>query len=144
MRRPTHGTRVLLLAHAGGLAPLAVALWFLHHSGMSGVTRLTVAGLLVAGWLAFGFAVRSAVVRPLQTLANVLAALRQEDYSIDARRMSQRSASSSSMFSIGCGSLERTERAPSARSSAASRSPRASSTARSIVCSSSRTLPGQA
>ena len=85
MRRPTHGTRVLLLALAGGLAPLVLAIALLERTGISGVTQITVVCLLVAAWLAFGFTVRNVVTRPLQTLANVLAALRQEDYSIDAR-----------------------------------------------------------
>ena len=85
MRRPPHGTRILLLALAGGAGPLLVALYLMERAGIGGVTWITVTGVLVAAWLAFGLAVRRAVVRPLQTLANVLAALRQEDYSIDAR-----------------------------------------------------------
>ena len=85
MRRPSHGTRVLLLALAGGLTPLVVAVMLLERTEISGVTQITVVGILVAAWLAFGLTVRNAVTRPLQTLANVLAALRQEDYSIDAR-----------------------------------------------------------
>ena len=85
MFRLSHDTRVLLLALAGGAVPLAIALGLLDHVELSTVTRLTVSALLVSGWLGFALAVRRAVVRPLQTLANVLAALRQEDYSIDAR-----------------------------------------------------------
>ena len=83
--RPGHGSRVLLLALAGGLLPLVIAVALLWRTDMTGVTRLTVVGLLVATWIAFGLAARATVIRPLQTLANVLAALRQEDYSIDAR-----------------------------------------------------------
>ena len=41
--------------------------------------------LLVLLWLGFAFSVRSHVVVPLQTLSNVLAALREGDYSLRAR-----------------------------------------------------------
>jgi signal transduction histidine kinase len=39
----------------------------------------------VGAWLVGAFAVRERVTRPLQTLANLIAALREEDYSIRAR-----------------------------------------------------------
>ncbi len=43
-------------------------------------------GLVVVGtWLAFAIVLRERVVRPLQTLSNMLAALREGDYSIRAR-----------------------------------------------------------
>ncbi len=45
----------------------------------------TVSGLLVFAWISAAVAVRSRVIRPLQTLANLLAALREGDYSIRAR-----------------------------------------------------------
>lgn len=85
MKRLSHGTRVLLLALAGGFAPLLLCAWLLGRVDITPVTRLTVTGLLVAAWIGFAASVRTRVVRPLQTLANVLGALRQEDYSIDAR-----------------------------------------------------------
>jgi nitrogen fixation/metabolism regulation signal transduction histidine kinase len=49
-------------------------------------TRWTIAVLIVGSWLAFAFAVRERVIRPLQTLSNMLAALREQDYSLRARR----------------------------------------------------------
>jgi nitrogen fixation/metabolism regulation signal transduction histidine kinase len=45
----------------------------------------TVGVLVVGSWIAAAAAVRARVVRPLQTLANLLAALREGDYSIHAR-----------------------------------------------------------
>ena len=45
----------------------------------------TVGGVVVGSWLIVAAAVRSQVVRPLQTLANLIAALREGDYSIRAR-----------------------------------------------------------
>ncbi len=41
--------------------------------------------LLVGTWLGFAFAVRDRVVRPLQTMANLLSALREGDFSVRAR-----------------------------------------------------------
>jgi nitrogen fixation/metabolism regulation signal transduction histidine kinase len=49
-------------------------------------TRWTLAILLVGTWLAFALVLRERVVRPLQTLSNMLAALREQDYSLRARR----------------------------------------------------------
>ena len=45
----------------------------------------TVTLLVAVFWLAVAFALRERVVRPLQTLSNMLAALREEDFSIRAR-----------------------------------------------------------
>jgi nitrogen fixation/metabolism regulation signal transduction histidine kinase len=41
--------------------------------------------LIVGVWMGFAFGLRERVVRPLQTLSNILAALREGDYSIRAR-----------------------------------------------------------
>ncbi len=45
----------------------------------------TLSLFILGGWLGFSFAVRERVVTPLQTLSNLLAALREGDYSIRAR-----------------------------------------------------------
>ncbi len=45
----------------------------------------TVDLLLVTAWLGFGFAARARVAGPLRTLANLLEAMREGDYSIRAR-----------------------------------------------------------
>jgi two-component system nitrogen regulation sensor histidine kinase NtrY len=63
-----------------------VALWLLWSGDASDRTRWTLAVLLVGTWLAFALALRERVVRPLQTLSNMLAALREQDYSLRARR----------------------------------------------------------
>jgi len=48
--------------------------------------RWTFGVLIVLCWLLFALALRERVVRPLQTLSNMLAALREQDYSLRARR----------------------------------------------------------
>jgi len=83
--RPSHERRVLLLALAGGLPGVVVALGLLLADPHSSQVRWTLGTFVVVLWWSFAFAVRSTVVRPLQTLANLLAAMREEDFSFRAR-----------------------------------------------------------
>lgn len=78
--------RLLLLALAGGLpllVPLAVLLVQADYG--AGATLLLL-GLAVVLWLGFGFAARRFAVYHLQTLSNLLEALREGDYSLRGRR----------------------------------------------------------
>jgi two-component system nitrogen regulation sensor histidine kinase NtrY len=84
-RRWSHDVRIFALALAGGLPAVLVVLVLLAQGGHPPRVLWTVGGLVAGAWLAAGFAVRTRVVRPLQTLANLLAALREGDYSIRAR-----------------------------------------------------------
>jgi two-component system, NtrC family, nitrogen regulation sensor histidine kinase NtrY len=80
-----HELRVLFLALAAGLPGVAVSLILLLTHNYSGQLRWTL-GLLVVGlWLGFSFATRERVSGPLRTLANLLEAVREGDYSIRAR-----------------------------------------------------------
>jgi two-component system nitrogen regulation sensor histidine kinase NtrY len=81
----THDRRVLLLALAAGIPGTALALILLWTGDFAVKTQWTLT-LLVSGlWLAFAFAAREKVIFPLQTVSNLLAALREEDFSIRAR-----------------------------------------------------------
>ena len=80
-----HERRVLLLALAAGLPATAIAILLLWTGGYSSRVQWTVGVLLVAAWLGFAFATQERVIRPLQTLSNMLAALREGDFSIRAR-----------------------------------------------------------
>jgi two-component system nitrogen regulation sensor histidine kinase NtrY len=75
----------MLLALAGALPALAMVAALLWSHPYSARTRWTL--LLLAGASAVSFAAgaRNAVVRPLQTLSNLLGALREEDFSFRAR-----------------------------------------------------------
>lgn len=84
-RRMAHENRVLLLALVSGLAGLIPAMIFLWTGNYSGSTQWTLTILIVGCWLAFSFSVRGVVMRPLQTLANMQAALREGDFSMRAR-----------------------------------------------------------
>jgi len=77
--------RILLLALAAGLPATMVALVLLWTGGYTPRAQWTLSILVIAAWLGCSFSVRRRVVSPLQTLANLLAALRESDFSIRAR-----------------------------------------------------------
>jgi len=69
----------------GGFPAVALALGLLWFGDFTPRTQWTLT-LLVAGvWLVCAAIVREHVVRPLQTVSNVLAALRERDYTLRAR-----------------------------------------------------------
>lgn len=78
-------TRVLMLALFAGLPGTVVALVLLLLEGYSAKVVWTFGLLVVGFWLGFAYALRERVVRPLQTLSNLLAALLEGDYSIRSR-----------------------------------------------------------
>lgn len=80
-----HDTRVFLLGILAGLPGIAVSLGFLWLGAFSGKVQWTASVALVGAWLGLTLALREHVVRPLGTLANMLAALREGDFSIRAR-----------------------------------------------------------
>jgi len=77
--------RILLLALCAGLASMVVALILLWSGGYSSKLQWTLTVLMILTWLSFAFTAQSRVVFPLRTLSNLLAALREGDFSIRAR-----------------------------------------------------------
>jgi len=80
-----HDARVLLLALAGGLPAVLVCVILLAVGNYSAREAWTLDFLVVLCWLAFCTAARGRVAGPLRTLANLLEAMREGDYSIRAR-----------------------------------------------------------
>ena len=78
--------RVTLLALAAGFPPVALSALLLWANGYSSQVQWTLDLLLVLLWLGVSFNLKQRVVRPLQTLSNILAAIREGDYSIRGRR----------------------------------------------------------
>jgi two-component system nitrogen regulation sensor histidine kinase NtrY len=78
--------RVTILAVAAGLPSVAVCAFLLWFDGYSGRLQWTVDLFLVLAWLGVAFNLKARIVRPLQTLSNILAAIREGDYSIRGRR----------------------------------------------------------
>jgi two-component system, NtrC family, nitrogen regulation sensor histidine kinase NtrY len=77
--------RILLLALAAGLPAALVALTLLWTGDYTPKVQWTLSVLIVGVWAGCSFSVRHRVVLPLQTLSNMLAALRESDFSIRAR-----------------------------------------------------------
>jgi len=77
--------RILLLALAAGLPAALVALVLLWTGDYTPKVQWTLTVLIVSVWTGCSFSVRHRVVLPLQTLSNMLAALRESDFSIRAR-----------------------------------------------------------
>ncbi|HKO03405.1 MAG TPA: ATP-binding protein [Candidatus Acidoferrales bacterium] len=92
MKPASHERQILLLAMLTGLPGTAVALLLLWRSTLAPKFLWSLTAALVLLWLALAFAVRARVVFPLRTLANLLAALREGDFSIRARGESREDA----------------------------------------------------
>jgi nitrogen fixation/metabolism regulation signal transduction histidine kinase len=82
--------RILLLALAAGFPATVVALLLIWDGNYALRTQWTFTVLLVGIWMGCSFAARRRVVMPLQTLTNLLAALRERDFSIRARASGSR------------------------------------------------------
>ncbi|MEA2692497.1 MAG: two-component system, NtrC family, nitrogen regulation sensor histidine kinase NtrY [Acidobacteriota bacterium] len=86
-RRPLDfETRILLLSFATGLPGSLVALSLLWTGDYSTKIRWTLTVLVLAFWWGFAAALKERVIRSLQTLSNLLGALREGDFSLRARR----------------------------------------------------------
>jgi two-component system, NtrC family, nitrogen regulation sensor histidine kinase NtrY len=83
--RISHDGRVLLMSLAAGFPAVLTCIILLAVGNHSGQEQWTLDLLVVLVWLSFSFAARGRVANPLRTLANLLEAMREGDYSIRAR-----------------------------------------------------------
>ncbi len=83
--RLSYEGHVVLLALLAGLPGAAAALIILWTGDYTPRTQWTLSILIVGAWWGFTMAVRDRVVFPLQTLSNLLAALREGDFSVRGR-----------------------------------------------------------
>jgi two-component system, NtrC family, nitrogen regulation sensor histidine kinase NtrY len=83
--RLSHERRVLLMAIVAGLPGSIIALIMLWSGDYTAKVQWTLTVLIVCFWWGFSFALQERVILPLQTISNLLAALREGDYSIRAR-----------------------------------------------------------
>jgi two-component system, NtrC family, nitrogen regulation sensor histidine kinase NtrY len=81
----TYERRIQLLALAAGFPGSLIAMILLWHGNYSSGAVWTLAFLILSLWLGFALSLRHRVVFSLQTLSNLLAALREEDFSMRAR-----------------------------------------------------------
>src|SRR5271163_4086445 len=81
-----HEQRILLMALAAGSPAVITAMIILWWTGdYTPKVQWTLTVLIGGVWLGFCFALRERVASPLRTLANLLEAMREGDYSIRAR-----------------------------------------------------------
>lgn len=74
------------MALAAGLPAVVVAMVLLWTGQWSARVQWTLSVFMVSSWLGFALVLRAQVVRPLQTISNMLGALQEGDYSIRARQ----------------------------------------------------------
>ncbi len=92
--------RLFALALLAGLPGTLVTLVWMATGGFSTKVQWTVGLLVVGVWASASLAVRERVVRPLQTLSNLLAALREGDYSVRGRNASRDDALGDVMWEV--------------------------------------------
>jgi two-component system, NtrC family, nitrogen regulation sensor histidine kinase NtrY len=83
--RLTHDARIVLMSLLAGLPGALIATILLWTGGYPPKIQWTLTALIALCWIGFSFALRTSVVHPLQTISNMLAALREGDFSIRAR-----------------------------------------------------------
>ncbi len=81
-----HDRAIQLLTLFAGLPGVMVSLVVLWAGDWTLKVQWTFSLLVVAVWLGCVFAVRERIIYPMQTLTNLLAALREGDYSLRSRR----------------------------------------------------------
>jgi nitrogen fixation/metabolism regulation signal transduction histidine kinase len=84
-RRFSHEQLVLFQALASGLPAIIVSMVIIWSGEYTPKVQWTLTLLIVGCWLGFALAVQARVIRPLQTMANLLSALREGDFSVRAR-----------------------------------------------------------
>ena len=84
-KRLAHDQHVFLLSLAAGAPGVVASLALLSVYADDAKIRWTVGVVVVLVWLFTSLTLRERVLRPLQTSANLLAALREEDFSVRGR-----------------------------------------------------------
>ncbi|WP_415907166.1 sensor histidine kinase [Oleiharenicola sp. Vm1] len=85
--RLAHENRVLVYTLLSGLPAVLIAVWLMvdRDIEMDAKKQWTFGLIIVGFWIGYALAVREIVMRPLQTMANLLTALREGDFSTRAR-----------------------------------------------------------
>src|SRR5438093_7453341 len=85
-RRPQpHDVRIFVLSLLAGLPAVLATLGLLVAGDYSAKITWTLGTVVVVVWLVVSAAVRERVLRPLQTASNLVAALREDDFSVRGR-----------------------------------------------------------
>src|SRR3954464_12860220 len=92
--------RFLLMAVAAGLPAVVIALILLWTGAYSLPIKWAISSCTVALWLGCTFGLRERIARPLRTISSMLAALRENDFSIRARGAGTRDPLSAVLFEV--------------------------------------------
>lgn len=92
--------RVLVQALVAGIPATLAAMILLWKGNYSAKVQWTFGIFVLAWWLGFTLNLRERIIRPLQTLSNMLAALREGDYSLRARRAGQEDSLGLALFEV--------------------------------------------
>ena len=86
-RRPrvSYESRLTLLVLAAGSPAVLISMIFLWGGDYTPKVQWTLTLLIAGFWFGFTMSVRERIIRPLQTTSNLLAALREGDFSVRAR-----------------------------------------------------------
>jgi len=92
MKRISFESRLALLALGGGVPALVVAGLLLMRGDLPRGLSVLIMVVLVTAWLGFSLSLKGRLSYQLNTLSNLLEALREEDYSMRSRRSRDRGA----------------------------------------------------
>jgi two-component system nitrogen regulation sensor histidine kinase NtrY len=110
-RKFTHDQAIFAYSLLGGLPGVAVILAWAWSGERTPEVRGTVTLAVLGCWLGFAFAAKQRVVRPLQTMSNLLLALREGDFSFRARGARSRDPLGDVLSEInGLGDILQTQR----------------------------------
>ena len=85
LRRIPHDWVIFGYAMLGGTPAVGIALYLLWHGENPNEARWILSLVVLACWIGFAAALKDRVARPLQTMSNLVFALREGDFSVRAR-----------------------------------------------------------
>src|SRR5262245_15305855 len=85
-RKISFENRLALFALMGGLPATLLASWFVWRAAPTVELRVALVTLLFVFWISSAFAVRRRVISPLNTVSNLIEAIRYGDYTLRGRR----------------------------------------------------------
>ncbi len=91
-RKVPHEQRVFYYTLLSGLPAVFVSMWILWTGEYQAKVQWTLTLFIGLFWIGFALSVREQVVRPLQTMSNLLLGLREGDFSTRARGASREEA----------------------------------------------------
>ena len=84
----TYHRRIVLLALLAGAPAVLVSILLLAYGNFDWWTRAMLGAVVAGLWIGLSLVLRNLIDRPLRTVSNVVAALREDDFSIRAREAS--------------------------------------------------------